>query len=317
MNLSRRTRRLLLAFLIYLTACALAGIYVADGMLHPGRRPLTSEETTVVRDSVRKLNADLVDLSITTPDGVPLSAWLIKPRKTNGNAVIVLHGLGDNRLGMIGYASLFLDHGFSVLLPDARGHGISGGSLVTYGLLERNDIHQWIALLQMQVHPQCIFGLGESMGAAELLQSLATHPGFCAVAAESPFADFREIAYDRMGQAFHAGPWFGRTLLRPLVEVAFLRVRWKYGLDMEMVSPEQSIADSKTPVLLIHGQADSNIPVRHSRIIHAQDPNTVLWEVPNADHCGAFSVARKKFEEKILDWFSMKPQNVAMQTINR
>lgn len=313
MNVPRRTRRLLLAFLIYLAACAVAGIYVADGTLHPGRRPLTNEETTDVRDSIRGVGADLTDVSITTPDGVSLSAWLIKPQHAYESAVILLHGLGDNRLGMTGYARLFLDHGFSVLLPDARAHGASGGTLATYGLLERNDIHQWVGLLQTRVHPQCVFGLGESMGAAELLQSLETHPDFCAVAAESSFADFREIAYDRMGQAFHSGPWLGRTLLRPLVEVAFLRVRWKYGLDMQAVSPRQSIATSKIPVLLIHGQIDSNIPVRHSRMIHTQDPHTALWEVPNADHCGADSVAPKEFEEKVLDWFSSKPQKVATQ----
>lgn len=317
MSVSRRTHHLLLALLIYLAASTVAGIYVADGTLHPGRRPLTNEETSAERESVREINADLDDVSITTLDDVTLNAWLIKPRRTNGNAVILLHGLGDNRLGMTGYTKLFLVHGFSVLLPDARGHGASGGSLVTYGLLERNDIHQWVGVLQTQVHPQCIFGFGESMGAAELLQSLSTHTEFCAVAAESSFADFREIAYDRMGQAFHTGPWLGRTLLRPLVEAAFLRTRWKYGLDMQAVSPELSIADSKIPVLLIHGQVDSNIPVRHSRMIHTQDPRTVLWEVPNADHCGAISVAPKEFEERILDWFSPKPQNVAKQDVTR
>ena len=311
MNVSRRNRRLLLAWLIYLAACTIGGICVADGTLHPGRRPLTNEETSAERDSVREINGDLADVSITTPDDVPLKAWLIKPQRTNGNAVILMHGLGDNRLGMTGYAKLFLVHGFSVLLPDARGHGTSGGSLATYGLLERNDIHQWVGLLQTHVHPQCIFGFGESMGAAELLQSLATHPEFCAVAAESSFADFREIAYDRMGQACHTGTWLGRTLLRPVVEAAFLWTRWKYGLDMQVVSPEQSIADSTIPVLLIHGQVDSNIPIRHSRMMHTQDPRTVLWEVPNADHCEAFAVEPREFEEKILDWFSPKPQNVA------
>ena len=38
---------------------------------------------------------------------------------------------------MVGYAELLLAHGFTVLLPDARAHGASGGSLATYGLLER------------------------------------------------------------------------------------------------------------------------------------------------------------------------------------
>ena len=80
------------------------------------------------------------------------------------------------------------------------------------------------------------------MGAGQLLQSLAAGAQFCAVVAESSFSDFREIAYDRMGQPFHLGPWVGRTILRPVVEAAFLRARWKYGLDMQQVSPEKALS---------------------------------------------------------------------------
>ena len=93
------------------------------------------------------------------------------------------------------------------------------------------------------------------MGAAQLLQSLDTHPRLCAVVAESSFSTFREIAYDRMGQPFHLGPWVGRTILRPLVEVAFLRARLKYHLNMDDISPEDSVAATTIPVLLIHGQS--------------------------------------------------------------
>jgi len=57
------------------------------------------------------------------------------------------------------------------------------------------------------------------------------------------------------------------------------------------------------PVLLIHGQADSNIPVRHSRMIHARNPATELWEVPGAEHCGAIAVAPKEFEARVMNWF--------------
>jgi pimeloyl-ACP methyl ester carboxylesterase len=142
------------------------------------------------------------------------------------------------------------------------------------------------------------------MGAAQLLQSLDTHPHFCAVIAESSFANFREIAYDRMGQPFHLGPWVGRTVLRPLVEVAFLRARLKYHLRMDNISPEDSVAATTIPVLLIHGQIDSNIPVRHSQIIRERNPNAQLWEVPNADHCGAISTAPREFERRILAWFA-------------
>ena len=303
MPLSRRARYGLIFLTLYLNLCIIGGIYLADGTLHPARRPLTEDEVTAVRDSTLTLNANFTDAAITTPDNVTLRAWIIHPHSPNGNAVLLLHGLADNRMGMTGYAQLLLSHGFTVLLPDARAHGTSGGPLATYGLIERNDIHQWFDFLEAQDHPRCIFALGESMGAAQLLQSLDTHPHLCAVIAESSFSDFREIAYDRMGQPFKLGPWVGRTLLRPLVEVAFLRARLKYHLRMDDISPEDSVAATKVPVLLIHGQIDSNIPVRHSQRIHARAPNTILWEVSGADHCGAISTSPNEFEHRLLAWF--------------
>ncbi len=303
MSLSRRARYGLFALLLYLTLCTIGGINLADSTLHPARRPLTEDDTTAMRDSAHAHDADLTDASITTPDHITLRAWTLHPHHPNGEAVLLLHGLGDNRIGMTGYAQLLLAHGFTVLLPDARAHGASEGLLATYGLLERDDIHQWFDFLQTQSHPRCIFALGESMGAAQLLQSLDTHPHFCAVVAESSFANFREIAYDRMGQPFHLGPWVGRTILRPLVEVAFLRARLKYHLSMQNISPEDSVAATTIPVLLIHGQVDSNIPLRHSQIIRARSPNAQLWEVPNADHCGAISTAPQEFERRLLAWF--------------
>jgi uncharacterized protein len=303
MRATQRLRYVLLGSILYAILCLTGGLYLADGALHPARRPLTEDEVSAVHESARALDAEVEDVSLTTPDGAILRAWMVRPRRGNGDAVLLLHGLGDNRMGMTGYAQLLVAHGYTVLLPDARAHGISGGALATYGLLERNDIHQWADFLAGKEHPRCIFGFGESMGAAQLLQSLDTGIHFCAVAVESPFANFREIAYDRMGQPFHLGPWVGRTLLRPMVEVAFLRVRWKYGLDMQRISPENSVAESAVPVLLIHGQVDSNIPVRHSWLIHARNAKAQLWEVAGADHCGAMSTAPQEFERRVLEWF--------------
>jgi uncharacterized protein len=204
---------------------------------------------------------------------------------------------------MTGYAELLLSHGFDVLMPDARAHGSSGGDFATYGLLESEDIHHWLDWLEQNEHPGCVFGFGESMGAAQLLQSLKIERRFCAVAAESPFSSFREIAYDRVGQYLRTGPWIGRTILRPIVEVAFEYSRWKYKLDFKQLSPESAVAGTAVPVLLIHGRNDSNIPVRHSRQIAARNRNVALWEVPNADHCGAISTAPQEFGRRLIRWF--------------
>jgi hypothetical protein len=315
MTLTRRTRRLILAILLYLVFSAVAGVFLADGALHPAKRPLTEEDRAAGQNVFLKSNAQLTEASITANDGAVLRGWIAKPQHESGNAAILFHGVGDNRLGMIGYAKLLLAHGYTVLLPDARAHGISGGDLATYGLLERNDIHQWADFLTETTHKPCVFGLGESMGAAQLLESLDTNPKLCAVVAESPFASFREIAYDRMGQPFHTGPWLGRTFFRPLVEFALLRAGWRYGLEMGKVSPEDSIVNSYIPVLLIHGNADTNIPLRHSRMIHIRAPQTALWEVPHADHCGAMSAAPAEFEQKVLHWFSSKPGNFAKSNL--
>ncbi|MHB8214698.1 MAG: alpha/beta hydrolase [Candidatus Sulfotelmatobacter sp.] len=303
MRLTARSR-CVLGFIVYLALCCAAAVFVADGTLRPTRRPLNPEAEITVREIAHQLDSDFTDVSIIAKHGVTLRAWSITPRRSNGDAVMLLHGLADNRIGMTGYARLFLAHGFTVLLPDARAHGSSGGELATYGLLERDDIRQWFEFLSAQNHPKCIFGFGESMGAAELLQSLSVEPHFCAVVAESSFSSFREIACDRMGQPFHLGTWFGRTVFRPVVEFALLYTRWKYGLDMQQVSPEDSLAATRVPVLLIHGQIDSNIPLRHSRRMQIRNPKILLWEVPNADHCGAIAAAPYEFKQRVLALFT-------------
>jgi predicted alpha/beta-fold hydrolase len=196
-----------------------------------------------------------------------------------------------------------LKHGYHVLIPYARAHGASGGETATYGLLESDDIRRWLDWLEQNQHPACVYGFAESMGATGLLQSLQSESQLCAVVAESPFSNFREIAYDRIGQFFPTGSWLGRTVLRPVVGFAFAYARWKYQMDFEQVSPERIVASTRTPVLLIHGQGDKNIPLRHLRRIAASNHAVVLWEVPGADHCGAIGTAPDALEKRVIDWF--------------
>src|ERR1700730_3985269 len=199
-----------------------AGIFLAEGALHPGRRLLLAVDQQRAGQMANSNAADLNDISIPADDAVVLRAWNLKPRKGFTRAVILLHGLSDNRAGMMGYGQFFLRHGYDVLMPDARAHGMSAGEIATYGIRESNDLQRWLDWLQLNEQPACIYGFSESMGAAGLLQSLHSESRFCAVAAESPFSSFREIAYDRVGQFFHTGPLLGRTIVRPMVECAFI-----------------------------------------------------------------------------------------------
>jgi dipeptidyl aminopeptidase/acylaminoacyl peptidase len=292
---------------IWLVLCVVIGIVATEWALHPGRRILTPQAEALAQTVAARNHAVLADVSVTATDGATLRGWSIRPLQGNGDAVILLHGVADNRMGVLGNANLLLRHGYTVLLPDARAHGTSGGELATYGIKEADDVRRWFNWIQLNESPHCIDGLGESMGAAQLLQSLRTTPGFCAVVAESTFATFREASYDRLAEKLHAGAWLGRTLLRPAVEAGWLYARWKYGIDFEQSSPQNAVAASTVPVLMIHGLKDINLPPRHSEMIVAHNqtriPAVELWEPAQAQHTGAAAAEPQEFERRVIGWF--------------
>jgi uncharacterized protein len=300
---------------LYLLGTIVGGVALGWTALHPGRRPITPNEQIQAEETAKSDDAELRDVSIVAPDGAVLRAWHIRPKKANGSAVILLHGVGDDRLGISGYGDWLVRNHYSVLLPDSRALGLSEGELATYGLKESDDIHSWVSWLEENDRPRCVFGFGESMGAAQLLQSLPKEPRFCAVVAESPFETFREVAYARFGQPFHLGPWLGRTFFWPTVEVGFLSVRYRWGLDMDLASPDRAVVASSVPVFLIHGLSDRNIPPYHSDDLEAQNPSKViLWRVAGAAHCGAHGVSPEEFERRVLDWFSAHPPQQDFRT---
>ena len=292
---------------VWLALCVAIGIVATNWALQPGRRALTAQDKGRAQTIAMRNHAELTEVDLTADDGAMLRGWSIQPSHGNGDEVILLHGQADNRAGMLGYADLLLRHGYAVLLPDARRHGASGGELATYGVKEAGDVRRWFDWIERTEGSRCIDGLGESMGAAQLLESLRTTPGFCAVVAESPFASFREASYDRLGEKLDAGAWAGRTLLRPAVKVGFLYARLKYGVDLRRASPEDAVERSRVPVLLIHGKRDTNLPPRHSEMIVARsagrNPAVVLWEPAEAGHTGAAGAEPQEFERRVLAWF--------------
>lgn len=289
---------------VWLALCAAIGLVAVEGALHPRRVPLTSSEREDARSVAARNHAVLTDTVITADDGAILRAWSMRPPIGNGDGVILLHGQAANRANMLGNADLLLRHGYAVLLPDARAHGESGGPIATYGVVEASDVRRWYEWLHASLSPLCIDGLGDSMGAAELLRSLTAEPGFCAVVAESPFATFQEAAYDRLGQQFNTGPWLGKTLLRPAFWAGLAYVQLRYGVDLTQASPENAVAHSRVPVLLIHGLADTNLPPRHSEMMKALNPSVSFWEPANAGHCEAFTTAPAEYASRVVGWFA-------------
>jgi alpha-beta hydrolase superfamily lysophospholipase len=277
-------------------------ILAAENALHIWDRP--SPDDDLARTVVRESTSAWETAKIAAADGVPLEAWVFTPSQANGSAVILLHGVGDTRRGVWAKASFLLKNGFTVLTPDARGHGSSGGSIITYGVRESGDVRAWADWLFQHRPITRLYGFGFSMGAAILLQSLPGEPRFRAVIAEAPFCTFEQIAFDRMTQM--AG--LPLVVAWPIVKLGVLYTRVRYSVNLNDASPAAATQRSHVPTLLIHGTLDTNISIRHSRQLAAANRELVLWEVPGGHHIDVESVTAPAFyETKVTEWFRSHP----------
>lgn len=295
-------RRWLLSMMaIYVVGCVVAGIELARlSMVMPR---LMYEPQAIEERYRQNFGAKVEYVSITVAGGAVMHGLWAIPARSNGESVILLHGIGDAGRGMSGFADMFLARGYAVLLPDSRGHGNSGGEVATYGVLERDDVRRWVGWMRKR-EPGCTYLMGESMGAAIGLQATAVTPQLCAVAVESPFAHFRTTGYERMGWMTHTGTLFWKTLGRPVIETAILWGRIRYGVLLTEADPQAAVEHSQVPALLIAGTADRNIPMHNAQELEkACGTRCELWIVAGADHGGASSVAPEEFQKRVLGWF--------------
>jgi dipeptidyl aminopeptidase/acylaminoacyl peptidase len=247
--------------------------------------------------------ANATTVSLITSDKVNLSAWWLRPARRNGNCVLVLHGIGDSRVGSIGYAPMFLSEGYSVLLPDSRAHGASEGRFVTYGLLEKYDVLAWAEWMQRAGCGK-LYALGESLGASILIQAAAMRPSFAAIVAESPYADLREIAEYRVRQMSRLPRFVAVPTAKMVVRSAVFYARWMDDLRLEQVSPVRVIGRASTPILLVHGLKDFRTPASNSERLAKANPRDSLWLVRNARHTGAAAAEPEEFHRRVLAWFA-------------
>lgn len=283
-------------------AAAALPVFLTESAIHLSPERKVAPVESKAAEIATVAGVDWKAVEIAGAGGARQRGWLFTPpeAKHSGRAVMLLHGAGDSRRGMLGFARFFARNGFTTLAADGRGHGVSEGPQVTYGLQEREDVRRWADFLLASRPGLKLYGLGESMGASILIQALDREPRFRSLVAECPYSTFREAASERIPRLTGLPEAFSP----PLLSAAFLYARLRHGIDFAAVSPLETIRRTKTPVLLIHGLADDRTAPEHSRRLHAANPRfTELWEVPRARHVEASVVAPGEFEERVLRWF--------------
>jgi pimeloyl-ACP methyl ester carboxylesterase len=301
-KLQNVVRAALLTLLCLPMPASASGIF-GPFILHPQRHEITADQIAAADQAFAREEAKREDLVVTARDGVVLRGWKICAQKPNGKWVLLLHGRSQNRLSMLGYANFLLSSGYSVVMMDARAHGESGGTISTYGHLERYDVSAVLDALSASENVSHAYAFGESMGAAVALQAAAIDPRIEAVVAEGAFRNLHEVMFDYAGLRWSA--LLGKTVFRPAAILAVHEAEQQGGFRFDDVSPEASVAMRKFPVMLICGLSDHNIPRRHAEAIYtaASGPKE-LWLVPGARHQGAMQTAPREFQLRVLRFLS-------------
>ena len=128
------------------------------------------------------------DVELHTGDEVSLAGWYVP--SANGAAVVLLHGAGSTRSGVLQQAAVLARAGFGVLMVDARGHGDSGGRAMDFGWHGDAEIAAATAYLAARpdVDADRIGAVGMSMGGEEAIGATATNRLLRAVVAEGATA---------------------------------------------------------------------------------------------------------------------------------
>jgi len=225
-------------------------------------------------------------------DGVSLSGWFV-PCAGAKQAVVLLHGYGSTRTQMLARAKLLHDHGYAVLLYDARGQGLSTDALVSFGWFETRDLLGALDFLRTRGFSN--FGLlGASQGGATIALAAAELRDVHWVVLESVYPTLRNALDRRFRQTLGLPGWLASSLLTPFAE-------WRLGVSTADISPRNAIAQLPCPLLVMAGENDVHTLPADAREVfdRAHEPKS-FWLVPGAAHIDLYGFAKEDYERHLL-----------------
>lgn len=228
----------------------------------------------------------LVDDSITTEDGVMLAAHVARPQGAGRRPGLVLcHSFPVAPRGAIASGLTFpeladriaSDEGWEVLTFDFRGSGGSQGDFSIDGWLA----DQRAAVAALRSRPEVLgvwiagFGVGGSLGICTAAEDEQVR-GVAAAGSQSTLRDWARDSARFLAHARSLG--LLRTPGFPPDVVAWMR----RVAELDPLAAARALAPR--PLLVLHGSADTVVPVDHGRALAEAHGSAELRIVQNAGH---------------------------------
>lgn len=213
-------------------------------------------------------------------DGLILSARYYEG-KNDGPLFICFHGYRGSALrDMAGFGMHLIEQGYRVMLVDERAHWRSGGHTITFGLRERRDVLSWLAYANDRFGtdtPVYLFGI--SMGGGTVLMASGDRlpDNVKGVIADCPFNSPKDII-KHVCRRLRLNP----TLCWPIIWLAGI----VYGhFNAGATTAADEVKKSTKPILIIHGEGDTFVPMSMSKQVEEANPDMVRWHsIPEAGH---------------------------------
>lgn len=196
---------------------------------------------------------------IKTTDNIAIQIWF-KPAAANMPTIIYFHGNASHMGNRAGIYSALASKGFGVLAVSYRGYGKSEGSPTEEGLY--NDARAAVGFLteKQKIPLNNIMLYGESLGTG-VATKMASEYNFAGVILQAPYTS----ASGRAAEIYF-----------------FLPVKLVMKDHFDSLGRIKHI---KSPLLILHGEQDETIPIRHGKTLleAANQPKEAIF-FPDVGH---------------------------------
>lgn len=213
--------------------------------------------------------------------------------------VILLHGFMSDGDSMGGFAKMFYDFGYNVLLPDARAQGKSEGQYIGYGWVEKEDIYKWInEIIRKNGESSEIVVMGQSMGGATtmMVSGMKLPKQVKAFIEDCGYSNVKKEIKYQAGNLFNIP-----NLIRdPLVETVSGINKLRNGFFLGEASAVKQLKKNRRPFLFIHGGKDHFVPTEmvYENYQAANGPKE-LWIAPLAGHALSYPMYKTEYRKQI------------------